>query len=358
MDRNYYLNLAASGLRMPIGTHLILHGHTDVDQIVLDGEKLGRVLEEAANRFHTPLAIPLMDLSLEKSAVLTARNIPASQIDSYHFTQTSGDSGNLCLTPRMTAVCDALRYISSRTKLLPVGMAIGPFSLMTKLIADPITPVFIAGTGATAEEEPEVALAESILRISLDAVLFYLKAQIEAGAKAIFICEPAANKVYFSPLQLEESYEVFDRFVMEPNQKIKALLNEHQVDLIFHDCGELTDGMLQRFSRLDPAMLSLGSSRKLWEDARLVAQTTVLYGNLPSKHFYSDAQLNVLKVKSLAEELLDKMAATGHPFILGSECDILSVPNCETTIRSKVDAFMNCRCSHSSATPCAHSATN
>jgi hypothetical protein len=43
-------------------------------------------------------------------------------------------------------------------------------------------------------------------------------------------------------------------------------------------------------------------------------------------------------------DLLRKMRETGHPFILGSECDVLSVPGAEAVIRGKVDAFVRCAC--------------
>jgi uroporphyrinogen decarboxylase len=358
MKRTYYLEMAAAGLRMPVGTHLVLHEHADAKQIVADGQKLGQILEEAARRFHAPMAIPLMDLTIEKAALLTARGVPVEKIDTYHFSEPPSGSFEVGLTPRMLVTCDALRYIAKRTDLLPVGMGIGPFSLMTKLLADPITPVFLAGTGATAEDEPEVELVERTLELAEQVIEKYLQAQIDAGAKAVFICEPAANMVYFSPKQLDQSYEVFDRYVMAPNRRLKALLAANDVDLIFHDCGELTDEMVRRFGTLDPAILSLGSSRKLWEDARLVPPTTVMYGNLPSKHFYSDTHLSVEKVRAMAEELVDKMSVTGHPFILGSECDVLSVPNCETSIWNKVNAFMECRCGETPHLSCATAATN
>ena len=154
------------------------------------------------------------------------------------------------------------------------------------------------------------------------------------------MCEPAANKVYFSPNQLAKSYDVFDRYVMKFNLAIREQLRARGVDLIFHDCGELLDGMVQRFATLDPAIISLGSSRLLWEDAALVPKSTVLYGNLPTKQFYSDELCSVAKVRQLSDTLHQRMRATGHPFILGSECDILSVPGRELTIKAKVEAFL------------------
>ncbi len=325
---------------MPIGTHLVLHEHADHKTIPNDGRRLGSVVAEAARRFRCPMAIPLMDLKLEKEAMLSARGIAPEDIDAFHFDEIPADSGEVRLTRRMNAVCEAIRHVSEETDLLPVGMGIGPFSLMTKLISDPITPVFLAGSGATAEDDDEVALLETLLEMAAATVGCYLDAQIQAGARAIIVCEPAANQVYFSPNQLKESHEVFDRFVIDLNRAIRNQLATSDADLIFHDCGELTEGMVQRFASLDPAVLSLGSSRRLWEDAALVSKSTVLYGNLPTKQFYSDELVPPGRVRKLSEELQKRMREAGHPFILGSECDVLSVPGREQSIMAKVEEFL------------------
>ena len=220
-------------------------------------------------------------------------------------------------------------------------MAIGPFSLTTKLMADPITPVYLAGMGLSAGEDPEVALLERLLSLSELIVHRYLRAQIEAGARAVIICEPAANLVYLSPKQLSTNPALFERIVMEPMQRITRMLAASGVDLIFHDCGELTTDMVRRFATLGAAILSFGSSRRLWEDAALVPKDTILYGNLPTKRFCA-SELTPGEVERLAQELVEKMQTAGHPFILGSECDVLSVPGKETEILGKVDAFMRC----------------
>jgi uroporphyrinogen-III decarboxylase len=341
MDRSYYLGLAEAGLRMPIGTHLVLHEAPDHEAIVLDGERLGDMVVRAAGRFNTPLAVPLMDLKLEKEALLAARGISAAEIDSFHFSELPSVAPDFNLTPRMRATCGAIRHVSNQPGLVPMGMGIGPFSLMTKLISDPISPVFLAGTGLTAAEDPEVALIERALDLGTELILQYFSAQIDAGAKAIIVCEPAANRVYFSPNQLAEGYDIFDRYVTSPMRRIKALFDARGVDLVFHDCGELTTGMVERFASLDAAIISFGCSRLLWEDAALIPETTVLYGNLPTKSFPA-SQLTVAEVERQARHLLDKMQATGHPFILGSECDVLSVPGSEREIMGKVEAFLKC----------------
>jgi hypothetical protein len=45
-------------------------------------------------------------------------------------------------------------------------------------------------------------------------------------------------------------------------------------------------------------------------------------------------------VRGLAVDLLERMRGTGHPFILGSECDVLAVAGSEAAIMAKVDAFL------------------
>jgi hypothetical protein len=56
-----------------------------------------------------------------------------------------------------------VRYIAERTDLLPVRMLIGPFSLMTKFLADPISPVAMAGIQAKARLDRKTVRWTSIL---------------------------------------------------------------------------------------------------------------------------------------------------------------------------------------------------
>ena len=350
MSRNYYLQLAEEGIKVPIAADLILHEKPNPEEILKNGEMLGRVIEESAHRFGIPLAISLMDLTIEKTAVLETIGIASETIPSYHFSQPPDDEVFEAVrnrTPadfnaREKAHLQAMRYLADETNLIPVGMSIGPFSLTTKLLSDPITPIYLAGMGLTGEDDPDVLLVDKTLELASLAVLNWVKAQIDAGIQAIFIAEPAANKVYISPKQIEEGSGVFERFVMEPNRRIKELLERHGVDLLFHCCGELTDAMVESFGKLRPAVLSLGSSRKLWKDAALIPKDVVLFGNLPSKKFYSDDLISAEQVAEMSRDLLEKMKETGHPFILGTECDVLSVEGCEESIMNKVCAMLNC----------------
>jgi uroporphyrinogen-III decarboxylase len=349
MERQFYLDLAASGLRMPIGADLILHQHDDPTDIMHNANQLGAVVAEAATHYRTPLAFPLMDLRLEKADLLEFLGVPEAQADTYHFdappaAKTVREVEAAAARPfsrRITANQGAVRYIAEQTELLPVGMLIGPFSLMTKLVADPIAPVAMAGAGMTAEDDPGILLIERCLQLALLTVQRSALAQIRAGAKAIIVCEPAANTVYLSPRQLKAGSNIFEKYVLEPNRQLRALFRQHATDLLFHDCGELTTAMVQSFAtELEPSMMSLGSSRNLWEDAQAIPKDIVLYGNLPTKTFYSDAAMPVDEVRRRTRELNSHMRTCGHPHILGSECDVLHVPDAAETIRQKVEAML------------------
>jgi uroporphyrinogen-III decarboxylase len=350
MNRNFYLNLARSGLRMPFGADLILHESPDPEAVKHDPEALGEVVAETARRFKTPLAFPLMDLTLEKSDLLAFLRIPAEEVESYHFSAPPPArlidelraAGARPFLPRIVANQGAIRYIRDHTDLVPVGMLIGPFSLMTKLVADPITPVAMAAAGDTSEENESVCLIERCLALAEETILRSARAQIEAGARAMIVCEPAANTVYLSPRRLRAGSNILERFVLAANRRLRDLFTHFEVDLIFHNCGELLTDMVRQFAvELSPAILSLGGSRKLWEDAAVVPPNVVLFGNLPTKMFYSDSVMPVKEVRRRTRELREHMSACGHPHILGSECDVLYVREAAETIREKVRAMLS-----------------
>jgi hypothetical protein len=334
---------------MPVGADLVLHEEPDPENVRNNGAALGRVIERTARRWNTPLAIPLMDLRLEKFDLLARIGVSAKDADSFHFTSHLGDSllAALCAEepvpgcPGSVARDEALQYIASISGLIPVGMAIGPFSLVTRLMADPISAAALAGRGVPPEDSEDVRLLSQCLQIAEAAVHRSVRSQIAHGARAIMICEPAANTSFLSPRQIKAGSSIFERLVMEPNLRLKAVLDCGDCDLIFHDCGELIDPMVEAFARrLHPVILSLGGSRKLWEDARLVPADVVLYGNLPTKSFYSDGAMPIEEVVRRTRELLANMKACGHPHILGSECDVLFVPEARDAILKKVDAMM------------------
>jgi len=334
---------------MPIGSDLVLHEQPDPAAARLDGQALGRVIVEAARRYQTPLAFPLMDLQIEKEDLLLQLGVAPEAIDQFHFDEDGPSAEHLAAirdsaetappTPRMKAGAEAIACVAQYDDLVAMGMCIGPFSLLAKLIDDPITMLYSAIAGD--EDDDEALIVTRTLELATLIILRSLRLQIAAGAKAVCVCEPACNLVYLSPNQLKEDPGILERFVLRYNREIKALFDQHGVDLVFHDCGELSDSMIEAFGALDPAILSLGSPVDLPHAASLVPRTTVLFGNLPSKKFYSDAEYPADAVARDAASLRERMAATGHPFILGTECDVLCVKGCEHRIKEKVSALLS-----------------
>jgi hypothetical protein len=350
MEREFYLELAARRLAMPIGADLVLSGQADAEAIRLDGGRLGDVILEAAERFRTPLAFPLMDLQIEKQDLMTMLGVAPEQAASWHFAHDGLDERRRAAilagldtqapTPKMQAALGAIRKVAGKQGLVPMGMAIGPFSLLTKLIDDPITTIYQASVED--EDEEEAVLVAHTLELATAVIARWLKLQMAAGAKAICLCEPAANTVYLSPRQLQSDPDIFQRMVIAHNKRLADLLAANGVDLVFHDCGELLPGMIRQFQQLDPAILSLGSPVPLWEAAPHTHPRTVLFGNLPSKKFYSDKEYPDDRLLADAGELRARMDATGHPYILGSECDVLSVPGSERAIHRKTELLLKC----------------
>ncbi len=354
MDKNYYLDLAKSGCRMPIATHLVLHEKTDPEAILLDGPRMAEVMLETAKRFDNPIALPVMDLTLEKDILLATMGVAAAEREGFHFDEVPSDA--LCalvtkdvdvlVNARIKANCEALAILRDGGEVVPIGMSIGPFSLLSKLIRDPITAIYMAGTGVEPEDDDEVALLYAALKLSETIIHATCAAQIKAGARAIFLCEPAANLVYFSPNQIRDGSTIYDEFVTQPNLRLKALFDATDTDLLFHDCGELIPEMIQSFAALKPRLISFGSPVKLWEIEQYVEKDVVLFGNLPTKKFYSDEDVPLDGVADMVAEIEEKLRPSGHPFIIGSECDVLSMPGYEKSILAKVNAMCACRHAH------------
>jgi uroporphyrinogen-III decarboxylase len=341
MDRSFYLEMAKAGTMMVLATDMLLKEKSNHKVLLTSGVELGKIILESANRYDMPLALPLMDLSLEKQWLLTLLDIEESKIEEFHFNtdldesiiQEVKDKLETITTTRVEATCEALTYVSTNSNKLSVGMCIGPFSLMTKLIAEPITPVFLAAIGETASENASIKNVEIVLQLTELIITKYVQKQIVAGAKAICVCEPSANIIYISPeVMSDATNDIFDRYVISINQRIKDEMTKNNVDLMVHDCGVLTPLMLKKISILDPVLISLGSPVKLWEATLIVPNDIVPFGNLPTKHFFMDETITPETVEEMSNELITRMSATGHPFILGSECDVLSVDGYENTI--------------------------
>src|ERR1035437_4376905 len=147
--------MAKVGTAMVLATDMVLKEKANHEELLNNGDELGKIILESANRYDLPLALPFMDLTLEKEWLLTLLGIERSKIEKYHFDEDPDENTILKVknglskisTTRIDATCNALAYVAKNSNKLPVGMCIGPFSLMTKLISEPISPVFLAAMG-------------------------------------------------------------------------------------------------------------------------------------------------------------------------------------------------------------------
>ena len=219
----------------------------------LDGKLLAELIE-TCERYRTPLAVALMDLTLEKNAICKVMGIPKEEAATFHF-ETKPDAVQILSSfdpladPYLKASVEAISHIAADKNYIATGMAIGPFSLMTKLLADPITPVYLAGMEV---EDESVSIFKEVLALIMGVVKKYIEAQLDAGAEIIILCEPAANMVYFSPKQIEEGSDVFERYAMENLRELHSMIQSKGSGLFFHCCGELTLDMLRAWPASSP----------------------------------------------------------------------------------------------------------
>jgi uroporphyrinogen-III decarboxylase len=344
MHRQFFLDLAEKKAAIPLAADLLVHALSHPEHVESDSEEMARVMHASVAKFRSPLTVAPMDLRVEKRALGELLGIPPSMLEEFHLHAPleQGQTTTLLnavrekgITPRMEVTCGALQRVAIDAPSFPVGMCIGPFSLLTKLVEGMITAVFMISQGFEPEDDPSVALALDLLPVTMELVRGYAVAQVKAGAKAVIICEPAANKVYISPNVMESGSGIFSQFVLEPVRSIADSIEEAGAAFILHDCGELTPEMISSLASLRPSMLSLGSSVNLAQAASLVPQDVVLFGNVPSKFFPSDADMPEGIVREICAGLRGSMDASGHPYILGSECDILSVGGKEDAIMRK-----------------------
>lgn len=345
MGRDYYLDLARKGLAMPLAVDLFVHLLSDPERVEKDAAEMARVMEAAARELGTPLAVAPMDLRVERAALMEVLGAEDPQDEKTHLDEPLSAEAyaaareriaNGPLSERMRVTMDAVAAVrSGGSGLRPVGMCIGPFSLVTKMMSEVITAFYMMGSGTEPEDDESVELAAQLLDLSTLLVERYAREQARAGASAVIVCEPAANKAYISPNLMEAGSDIFERAVMAPNRRVRDAIEGAGADLILHDCGELTDEIIRLLGSLRPSVLSFGSPVDLPSAAALVPEDVVLFGNIPSKLFPQDDALPLEKVEAMCADLRARMAAIGRPFILGSECDVLFVPGCGDTIVEK-----------------------
>ena len=122
MKSPIYLQMAEDGLVMPLATNMVLHGgssEADIERALGNGEELGRVLVRAPRRFGVPLAVPHMDLRLEKELLLEGLRLGPGSAPRFHFKQAPTTTEVQAMTtalaaplpPALQAQVDAVRFV-------------------------------------------------------------------------------------------------------------------------------------------------------------------------------------------------------------------------------------------------------
>ena len=164
----------------PVGTDLIMHEEPAPEKIRNDGAALGRVIEKSRSMLaHSvggsadgPAPGDMTSAGSRRSARGPGRHVSlsAAPLDDAALRRlTSEQPGTICAGS--TARNRALAYVHTVPDLVAVGMAIGPFSLATRLMADPISAGAMAGSGVEESESDEVRLLWQCIRIAEAAVL-------------------------------------------------------------------------------------------------------------------------------------------------------------------------------------------
>jgi uroporphyrinogen-III decarboxylase len=212
-----------------------LHLDENPDAIRLAGDQLGQLIAANARRHHSPLAVPFLDLTIEKNIILEQLNLPLDH--QFHDPLPDETVHDLChrlqTTPtgRWKANLDAIAYIAQHTDLTPVGLSTGSFTVMTQLVADAKASVRQADKAS-----PAIELVEQMLDLALRVNIRVIASQLSVGAKVILICEPAVAQDYLLPV-------TFERYVLAPHRHINEIVNAAGAELIVHATGELTPEM-------------------------------------------------------------------------------------------------------------------
>ena len=221
-----------------------IHLDANPDAIPLDGNHLGQLIAKNAHQHHSKLAVPFLDLTIEKNIILEQLKLPLDH--QFHNPLPYETVHDLCHrlqtapTGRWKATVDAIAYIAQHTELTPVGLSTGPFTVMTQLVADAKAAVQQAGHGISAQDSPAVNLTEQMLDLALRVCIRVIASQLGAGAKVIIVCEPAVDQDCLQPV-------TFERYVLAPHRHIKEILNAAGAELIVHAPGKLTPEMRKAF---------------------------------------------------------------------------------------------------------------
>ena len=181
-----------------------------------------------------------------------------------------------------------------------IGFAGSPFTLFSYLVAGKPSKEFSVPR-AFAQAEPEISAR--LLDKLADAMIVYLRAQVNAGAQALMLFESWGGLLGPSD---------YKRIALPPVKKIIEGLKDLGVPLIYfaNQCG----GSLEYIATLDVDVVGLDWRTSLGGARKILGPQRAIQGNLDPAHLFSPpAELK----KRVDEVFTDIGPGPGHIFNLG-----------------------------------------
>jgi uroporphyrinogen decarboxylase len=303
-------DLLASHTRraMPI---VLMPGVAQMGKTVRDAVYDARLQADAAiflaDKYPTPAAIMMMDLSLEAEAfgarvVIPDHDIPTVTAPCVNDLQSIDTLGVPSLeTARLPVYLKAAELVVRDFHAKPVfASSIGPVSLAGRMIeiTELMTSMML---------EPE--MIEHLLEKCTEFLLSYARAYKQLGAHGILIAEPVAGLL--SPGLCEQFSSGYVRRIVDALQDDSFLV-------ILHNCGQ-TLPLLLSIEGTGAAGLSLGNACDLAEALPHLKPTTLVLGNIdPVSVLQRGSEEDVRRV--IAERLRQTSSFPNH--LLSSGCDM------------------------------------
>ncbi|MBP3655062.1 MAG: uroporphyrinogen decarboxylase family protein [Clostridia bacterium] len=294
-----------------------------VRELVASPELQARAMEIIAHQTQTLAAVSLMDLSVEAEAfgakvVFSDHEVPTVM---GQLVEDEDDAQELEVPPlsagRAALCVEGVRQAKALITDKPVlaGM-IGPYSLAGRLMD--VTEIMY-----TCYDEPETVHA--VLEKVTQYLIAYGTAFREAGADGVVMAEPLAG--ILSPEMAEE-------FSMPYVKRIFDALKTDSFAVIYHNCGNSVEHMLEGIFALDADAYHFGNASDMEKVLAAAPENALCMGNIdPAGAFVHGTP------ESMTAAVQDLAARCGrYPnFVLSSGCDIPATASWDN-IRAFFDA--------------------
>ena len=279
-----------------------------VEELVRDSKLQAGAMVYMAEQTATPVAVSLMDLSVEAEAFGAAIRFFPDEVPAVTGQLISEEEQADALTvPSITAgripVCvEGVRLAKKQItdKPLLAGM-IGPYSLAGRLMD--VTQIMYF-----CYDEPD--MVHTVLEKAAQFLIAYGQAMKDAGADGLLMAEPLAG--ILSP-------DLADEFSHGYVKKIVAALQDENFCVIYHNCGNSVPSMLDGIFSLGADAYHFGNAVDLEAVLKKAPADALCMGNIdPAAQF---VQGTPQTMKQAVAELLARCGRYPN-FVLSSGCDI------------------------------------